>query len=202
MARPDFAEISSGDEFARWYWLKEELVAICKKTGLPHSGSKFVLQDRIRYALDHDGAVLPAKPVSKKTSRFNWAKAELSLETVITDNVSFGPNFRRFMTAQIGPRFVCHGDFMAWVTAHVGQTLGDAVAAWEDLERRKDDPEFRREIADHNMYNQYVRDFMDDRPGTTLQEAEAHWRWKKQQPTTDGFVRYAKNDLPKQASGA
>jgi len=195
MKRPDFEHITSGAEFNTWYWLKEEMVEICNQAGLPANGRKFELRDRIMYALDNRGKVKPAPKAKKKTSNFNWAKSELTLETVITDNVSFGPNFRRFMKSQIGKAFSCHSDFMDWVKSHEGKTLGDAVRTYEQLEKRKEDPDFKRKIADNNMYNQYMRDFMEDNPERDLKSVRAFWLLKKQLPTKDGFVRYEKSDL-------
>ncbi|MEM9916859.1 MAG: DUF6434 domain-containing protein [Bacteroidota bacterium] len=195
MSRPDFALLSSGAEFNNWYWLKEEMIDICKQLELPYSGSKFELRDRIIYALDNNGALLREKKAPKARSRFNWARAELTLDTPITDNVSFGPNFRRFMKEQIGPNFVCHSDFMDWVKDNPGKHLQDAVLKWEELERRKDDPAFRRDIAKHNMLSQYVRDFLDDNKGRSFRDALRCWDLKKQMPAAGGFVVYEKQDL-------
>ena len=192
--RPSFHSIDSGEEFLRWYWLKEELIALCKEVGLPATGGKFELRDRIAYALDHDGAVL-SKPQKKPTSTFSWAKEKLTRETLITDNISFGPNVRNFLKSQIGPRCSCHSDFMEWVLESPGKTLGDAIDAWWQLESRKDDPKFRRQIKSHNMYNQYTRDFMDDNPGRKLTDARACWEKKKRLPAPSGFVRYERGDL-------
>ncbi|MEM6685258.1 MAG: DUF6434 domain-containing protein [Bacteroidota bacterium] len=195
MNRPDFEHIQTSAEFNQWYWLKEELVEICKRSNLPITGRKFELRDRIMYALDHNGAVKPSPIKKKTTSKFNWAKATLTLETEITDNVSFGPNFRRFMKSQIGAKFSCHSDFMDWVKANTGKTLEDAVTTWKMLEKRKEDPEFKREIAANNMFNQYVRDFLAANAGTTIKDAKRYWLLKKQLPTADGFVRYETTDL-------
>ncbi len=38
MPKPDFSEITSGKEFNRWYWLKEELVEICKQAHTHEEG--------------------------------------------------------------------------------------------------------------------------------------------------------------------
>jgi len=195
MSRPAFEEIETGAEFNRWYWLKEEMVAICKQSGLPYSGSKFELRDRIMYALDHEGAVMPKPKKKKATSTFNWAKAELTPDTLLTDNVSFGPNFRRFMKAEIGPKFSFNTDFMSWAKQNPGKTLREAVQMWKELEARKKDPGFRSEIADHNMYNQYTRDFLDDNPKLKPGDARYFWLLKKQLPTEDGFIRYDRSDL-------
>ena len=194
MERPAIEQIASGKEFNKWYWLKHELVAICKLMNLPIKGNKFELRDRIMNAIDHGEALRPTSP-SKKTSSMNWAKATLSVETRITDTVSFGPNFRRFMKSQIGDKFVCNAEFMAWVKSNVGASLADAIDHWHALEARKENAGFRKEIAPSNMYNQYTRDFIDDNPGTTIKEARACWMVKKERPTDDGVVRYDSSDL-------
>ncbi len=195
MSRPAFEDIKSGEEFNKWYWLKEELVTICKRSGLPYTGRKFDLRDRIMYALDNDGKLKPEANRKKTQSKFNWAKSELSLDTIITDNVSFGPNFRRFMKSQIEGKFSCHSDFMDWVKSNEGKTLAHAVDEYRRLEKRKDNPDFEREIADNNMFNQYTRDFLKDNPGESLKSARKFWLLKRQLPTEDGFIRYDQSDL-------
>ena len=193
--KPDFSEMVSGAEFNQWYWLKEELITICKQVDLPYHGSKFELRDRIMYALDNNGRLKPNPEKKKRESTFNWAKANLTMETVITDSISFGPNFRNFMKAEIGRNFSCNGDFMQWVRDNTGKTLGDAVLKWQELENRKDDPKFRRDIAAYNMLNQYVRDYLDDNPDRSFKDALKLWKIKKQLPAEDGFVKYRRSDL-------
>ncbi len=194
MSRPNFEDIKTGAEFKRWYWLKEELVDICKRSNLTYSGGKFDLQDRIAHALDNNGELLE-KSTTKKTSKFNWAKANLTPGTIITDNITFGPNFRRFMKVHIGKRFSCHSDFMDWVKGNPGKTLQNAVEHWYLLEDRKNDPDFKRKIAGHNMYAQYTRDFLKDNPGKTIKDAKEYWLLKRRLPTETGFVKYEPNDL-------
>ena len=195
MSRPKFEDISSGEEFNQWYWLKTELVDICKSAGIPSHGRKFDIRDRIMYALDNRGELKPEIKISKPTSKFNWAKAKLTLETTITDNVSFGPNFRGFLSQYIGPKFKCHADFMGWVKSNIGVSLREVIIAWYALEDRKKDPTFKRDIADNNMMSQYVRDFLEDNPEATFKDAIEFWKLKKQQPMKDGFVKYLPSDL-------
>jgi Domain of unknown function (DUF6434)/SAP domain-containing new25 len=195
MQRPNFTDIKTSEEFKRWYWLKSEMVDICKAAKLPTDGGKFALRDRIIYALDNQGAVMPSDKKQKSQSNFNWAKANLSLETVITDNVSFGPNFRQFFTQHIGNQFVCHSDFMAWLKKNTGKTLQDAALKWQELEDRKNNPHFKRDIAEHNMLAQYVRDFLADNTDKTFKDALKIWAIKKQLPMDNGFVKYHKSDL-------
>ncbi|MEL6686000.1 MAG: DUF6434 domain-containing protein [Pseudomonadota bacterium] len=191
--RPDFSPTLTGVEFDRWYWSKEDLTQFCKQLGLPQSGSRDALRFRVVHALD--GKPQPAREKPTTKSRFPWSKADLSESTLITDNVSFGPNVHRWFESQIGPQFVCHGDFMAWVRANVGQTLGEAVRAWHLLEARKDDPEFRRDIADHNTYLQYLRDFKDANPERSMDEAKTCWKARKIRPAPGGKIIYQSGDL-------
>ena len=192
--RPKFEEIASGKEFNTWYWSKDEMLAICKQLGLPTQGRKFDLRDRIMHALDQGMDTIKPPKSAKGVSKFNWAKATLTLETKITDSVSFGPNFRSFMKEQIGSKFKCHSDFMDWVKGNVGSTLGDAVVTWKALEDRKKDPSFKRIIADNNMYAQYIRDFLEDNPGLSLEDVKHYWELRKKLPMENGFIRYSRSD--------
>ncbi len=74
MYRPEFYIIKTAAEFNKWYWLKEEMVAICKTSGLPANGSKFQLRNRIMYALDNNGAKMPEPKLKKVTAVYDWAK--------------------------------------------------------------------------------------------------------------------------------
>lgn len=195
MKRPDFENIKSGTEFNKWYWLKEEMVEICKQSEVPSNGRKFELRDRIMFALDNDGEIKPEQKKKRKKSKFNWANAKLTLKTEITDSVSFGPNFRSFMKSQIGNNFSCNSDFMDWVKGNIGETLETAIAKYHQLEKRRENPEFKREIADNNMFNQYTRDFMEDNPRQSLKNVRKFWLLKKQLPMKNGFVKYEKSDL-------
>ena len=190
--RPALGELKSSAELRRWYYLKTELSAFCKANGISRAGGKFELIDRIAEYLDTGQAT--AKHEAKPASRFNWAKADLSLNTVITDNVTFGKNVRTFLASQIGKQFVCNSDFMNWVKSNEGKTLKDAVAAWHRLEKRKLDPNFKRDIAPHNMLNQYTRDFFAGNPDKTRADMMRCWNLKKRLPNS-GRVRYEPSDL-------
>jgi hypothetical protein len=195
MHRPEFYTIKTATEFNKWYWLKAEMVAICKAMGLPANGSKFKLRDRIMYALDNKGAKLPEPKIKKTMAGFNWAKEKLTLQAIITDNISFGPNFRNFIKLHVGNKFVCHSDFMDWVKTNTGKTLQDAILMWQELENRKTNPGFKRTIAENNMLAQYVRDFLKDNPGKKIKDVLAVWKIKKAQPMVKGFVKYKKADV-------
>ena len=192
--RPDITTISTSAEFLRWYWLKEEMIEICKAANLSYIGGKFELRDRIAYALDHNGDELP-QIKKKPKSKFNWAKEPLSLETIITDSVTFGPNFKRFMQSQIGEKYKASIPFMDWVKANVGTNLAAVVQQWHFLEKRKNDPDFESFIPSHNMLNQYVRDFLESNPNLRFKDALKCWHYKRRMPMEDGLVKYDATDL-------
>ena len=59
MTRPTLTEHTSIDDFASFYWLKEELVAFCRAQGLSTLGSKQDLSARIRQFLETGMALAP-----------------------------------------------------------------------------------------------------------------------------------------------
>jgi hypothetical protein len=178
--RPNIEDCSSAAEFRRWYYLKSELVDFAKTNGIPFNGGKFDIADRIAAVLDFQ----PLPPAKKRRpkSRFDWANSALSLDTLITDNVSFGPNVRGFFKDQIGSAFVCNSDFMDWMREKDGTTLAEAVAAWEMLEARKTDPAFQTRIRSHNQYNQFTRDILTANPQLSLSEVREIWKAKRALP--------------------
>ena len=66
--RPELNKNLSSAAFREWYWLKEELTNYCRRNGLPASGSKTELADRIAVFLDTGRVEAPhsAKRTSKK----------------------------------------------------------------------------------------------------------------------------------------
>ena len=44
------------------------------------------------------------------------------------------------------------------------------------------------------MYNQFIRDFMDDNNGKSLSDAIELWKLKKKKMTEAGFIRYEPSD--------
>ncbi|MEM8634874.1 MAG: DUF6434 domain-containing protein [Pseudomonadota bacterium] len=192
--RPDFNLAMSRDMFEFWYWPKFELERICSLLNLSKVGSKAELRDRIALYLENPNVPQP-KRSRRPRDETNWAKAALTLETVITASITFGPNVRGFFKREIGKRFTCNSDFMDWVRDNTGSTLGDAIGAWHMLERRKDDPSFRREIAQHNNFLQYLRDFADAFPDRSLDDAKRCWDQKKIRPAVRGKVVFELQDM-------
>ncbi|MEM1437343.1 MAG: DUF6434 domain-containing protein [Pseudomonadota bacterium] len=190
--RPSLEVVKSREEFERWYWPVELLLQFCDRLGVSKVGRKDELRERVACVLA--GTEPPRRPRRAVASK-HWGTKALSLETVITPGISFGPNVRGFLKSQIGSDFVCHSDFMDWVRENAGATLEDAIEAWHLLEARKDNPLFRREIATCNNFLRYLRDVRDANPQLTLDQAKACWDYKKLRPAQNGYVIYEKADL-------
>jgi hypothetical protein len=124
MTRPDITKIKTGDELKQWYWLKQELVDFFKLCQLRYTGVKLDIIERIASALDYaiNNLVEHSKKV-KPTSKFIWSKAELNLETIITDSYTSGLNSRKFFKQYCGDKFNFSIPIMAFLKNNCGKTL-------------------------------------------------------------------------------
>jgi hypothetical protein len=194
MKRPDIYKIETGAELKRWYWLKQELVDYCKQTQLSYVGAKFDILERIAIALDKGITKSEKQSQSTKpTSKFLWAKSVLSLDTVITDSYTNGPNTRKFFKQHCGDKFHFSIPFMDFMKNNCGKTLNDAVYEWHRLNEQKKDKNFKSEIPEGNQYNKYIRDFFADNPNLTIEQARHFWKLKRRLPL--GKHIYEKTDL-------
>ena len=194
--RPDIETIGESTELRRWYWLKEELVVEARRVGVGTTGSKFAILDRLAHFLDTGETVYPgdvARP--RPSSKFDWRNAVLSLDTVITDNYKNTQNVRHFFESHAGAGFKFSIALMEWMQHSIGRTLDEAVAEYRRLERAESEPGHRTEIKDHNQFNQYTRDFLEDHPDLGMDDVRRVWRLKTMRPSDDGRHVYEQTDL-------
>ena len=169
--------------FRSFYYLKQELVDFCKENGLPTSGSKAELTDRIAYFLD-TGNVL--KPSAERKTAVNIGT--LTEDAVIEPNIVCSEKHRAFFCEKIGKGFSFNVSFQKWLKANAGKTYGDAIRAYRILEEKK---QTKTEIGGQFEYNTYIRDFFADNPGKSLHDAIVCWNYKKSLP---GHHRYERTD--------
>lgn len=185
MERPDLDKTLDSSTFRSFYYLKEELVDFCRQNGLPVSGGKLQITERIAYFLD-TGEVL--KTFSRKT--------HTEIPDMITENTKIEPNFkcsekhRDFFEGKIGKSFSFNVAFQKWLKENTGKTYEDAIQAYYQILKEK--KENKTTIDRQFEYNTYIRDFFADNKGKSLDEAIKCWRYKKSQP---GHNRYEKSDL-------
>ncbi len=184
-SRPDLHKSLDSETFLSFYYLKEELVAFCKANGLPISGGKIELTERIAHYLD-TGEILSAVCISKP-------KTDVGL---IEENTLIEPNFictekhRTFFRHRIGKGFSFNVAFQKWLKNNAGKTYEQAIAAYHDI--MEDKKKVKTTIDRQFEYNTYIRAFFDDNKGRSLQDAIQCWKHKKGLP---GSNQYEKSDL-------
>lgn len=171
--------------FRSFYYLKQELADFCKENGLPTTGSKAELTDRIAHFLD-TGNVL--KSSAKRKTPVNIGT--LTEDTVIEQNIVCSEKHRAFFREKIGKSFSFNVLFQKWLKANTGKTYGDAIRAYyRILEEKK---QRKTEIGGQFEYNTYIRDFFADNPGKNLHDAIVCWNYKKSLP---GHHWYEQSDI-------
>lgn len=189
--RPELNTEISIEDFKDFYWYKEELIDFCRSENLDKRGGKVELAKRIEKFLQ-TGERLPYQEKKLKTSRFDWNTEKLTIETEITDNYKNTENVREFFKNQIGDKFKFNVKFMNWMKTAQGKTLGDAVEQWISITKEIRTNQTEKQIAPQFEYNTYIRDFLNDNPDNSLQDAINYWKIKKSKP---GDNKYTKSDL-------
>ncbi len=170
--------------FRDFYYLKEELVKFCRENGIPVSGGKIEITDRIAYFLD-TGKVMSA-PTSKKAAII----ATISEETKIEANFVCSEKHRAFFRERIGNGFSFNVAFQKWLKSNTGKTYKEAISAYYQI--LEDKKKGKTKIDKQFEYNTYIRDFFADNTGKSLEEAIKCWKYKKQ---LQGHNRYERTDL-------
>lgn len=123
--RPDIHKMKDPQEFRNYYYLLSELKAFCKETGLPSSGSKDELTERIHLFLKTGETLTPVKKAVKSKTITTTTP-----DTVIEENIKCSEVHRAFFKEIIGPGFGFNVAFQKWLKENSGKTYSDAVAAY------------------------------------------------------------------------
>ncbi len=184
--RPELSKELTGQEFKKWYYLKEELVSFCKENGIPASGSKGELTERISEYLD-TGTY--SKPVNKNVRKADIPE-KITPDSKIEENFVCSEKHRAFFREHIGKSFSFNVAFQKWLKSNSGKTYREAIDAFHDIKtasysgKTKIDRQFE--------YNTYIRDFFENNTGRSLDDAIRCWKHKKSLP---GHNRYEDSDL-------
>lgn len=169
--RPVLDKNLDSKTFRDYYYLKEELVNFCRKNGIPVSGGKIEITDRIAYFLD-TGKILSAPTERKKATAISSEK------------------HRTFFREHIGNGFSFNVAFQKWLKNNTGKTYKEAIDAYYQI--LEDKKKGKTKIDKQFEYNTYIRDFFADNKGKSLEEAIKCWKYKKQ---LQGHNRYERTDL-------
>ena len=183
--RPMLDKNTDSKAFRDFYYLKEELVDFCRRYGLPTSGGKLEITDRIAHFLD-TGEVLSAKKAQKKSP----LAGEIKTDTKIEPDFVCSEKHRAFFKEHIGKSFSFNVAFQKWLKGNTGKTYKEAINAYYQIldDKKKGKTKIDRQFE----YNTYIRDFFEDNQGRTLDEAIRCWKYKK---SLQGHNRYEKSDL-------
>ena len=183
--RPELTIKLKRKEFLEYYYLKEELVCFCRENGLPTSGGKAELTERIAYYLD------TGKIKAKKTVRTQKPKiTAITRDSIIESDLVCSEIHRAFFKREIGESFSFNVAFQKWLRSNSGKTYADAIAAYKEIKSTKKPG--KKDIDKQFEYNTYVRDFFDDNKGASLADAIKCWKYKK---SIKGHNKYERSDL-------
>ncbi|MFR6118743.1 MAG: DUF6434 domain-containing protein, partial [[Clostridium] scindens] len=183
--RPALDKHLDSKTFRDFYYLKEELIDFCRKNGLPVSGGKLEIADRIAYFLD-TGKVLSAGAGKKKAAII----FTITEDTEIEVDFACSERHRAFFKEHIGNSFSFNVVFQKWLKSNSGKTYKEAISAYYQI--LEDKKKGKSKIDRQFEYNTYIRDFFADNQGKSLEEAIKCWKCKKQLP---GHNRYERSDL-------
>lgn len=183
--RPILDKELDGKTFLSYYYLKEELVDFCRKNGLPTSGGKLEITNRIAGYLD-TGEIMHSKSSAKTKVEIG----EITEDMLIEPNVVCSEQHRAFFKMKIGKSFSFHVAFQKWLKSNTGKTYRQAIEAYDQILAEK--KQSKTTIDKQFEYNTYIREFFADNEGKSLEEAIKCWKYKKSLP---GHNRYEKTDL-------
>lgn len=183
--RPELTIELKSKEFLEYYYLKEELVYFCRENGLPASGGKTELTERIAYFLD-TGKVLAAKTVRTQKHKIST----ITRDSIIESDFVCSELHRAFFKREIGESFSFNVAFQKWLKSNAGKTYADAIVAYNEIKNTKKPGE--KDIGSQFEYNTYVRDFFEDNKGASLEDAIKCWKYKK---SIKGHNKYERTDL-------
>lgn len=185
MERPILDNNLDSQTFRNFYFLKEELINFCRENGLPTSGGKIEITERIAQFLDTGEIV----SVSRK-KKMTVPTSNIYLDAKIEPNFVCTEKHRAFFKEHIGTTFSFNVAFQKWLKSNTGKTYRDAIAAYYQIleEKKKGKTTINRQFE----YNTYIRDFFADNQGKSLEDAIKCWKYKKQ---IQGHNRYERADL-------
>lgn len=185
--RPLLSKELKSEVFRDHYYLKEELVDFCRQNGIPTTGGKIELTERIACFLDT--GKIPEVTTKKKSSK-PVTDAVLTQDSIIEPDFVCSEKHRAFFREHIGKSFSFNVQFQKWLKSNTGKTYREAIEAYHQLLQEK--KQGKTTIDKQFEYNTYIRDFFADNAGRTLEEAIKCWKYKK---SLKGHNRYERSDL-------
>lgn len=183
--RPALDNNLDSKTFKEYYYLKEELIAFCRKNNLQITGGKLELTERIANFLDTG-----KRTYKTHTTRKIKTVDNITLDTLIEENFICSEKHRAFYKEQIGNSFSFNVAFQKWLKSNAGKTYQNSIEAYYQI--LEDKKKNKTTIDKQFEYNTYIRDFFDDNKDKSLEQAIKCWKYKK---GLKGHNKYEKDDL-------
>lgn len=160
--RPKLDKNLDGKTFREFYYLKEELVDFCRRYGLPTSGGKLEITERIAHFLD-TGEVIAAKKVQKKSQIIgNGFSFNVAFQKWLKSNT--GKTYADAITAyyrileekknskaKIDKQFEYNTYIRDFFADNRDKSLDEAIKCWK----------YKKQLPGHNLYEKSDLDILD-----------------------------------------
>ncbi|WP_428768658.1 SAP domain-containing protein [Treponema sp. HNW] len=157
--RPDFNQIKSYQDFAQYYWYREELKRICKSLDIDYAGTKLELNYNIEEYFK--GNIIRKKKAARKTKKED---GELTLKTgLIECGFCFNRRFRTFFAEQTGVRNFKFNADMAATAKKVKEDNDIAFTLGDMLEVYYGKKVYVKYDKSCLQWNKFVKDFCKDK---------------------------------------
>jgi regulator of sigma D len=188
--RPVLNNKISVNDFKDFYWLKSELMNFCQEIGISSSGGKIEIANRITEYLETGKA---PKTKTKKTKKLPQPTHPITKETIIGIEYRSYKEKKEFFQSVIGNNFTFTVHLLDYFKQNAGKkTYSDVIKEWHKEQELKKDPNFVKEIAPQFEYNIYIREFLNDNPDKSKNDAIKYWKIKR---AKRGDNKYSKQDL-------
>jgi hypothetical protein len=173
--RPELTPALTGAELLRWCWLKRELIDLARQLGVPSSGGKGLLTQRLAAVLD--GRPVGAAPSVDRSGGVQLVGALTAL-TVIPPGQRCSRAVRAWFTEQLGAPFHFDAEMRALFAAADGTTtLQDALDHFQATRGGGPKP-----VGAQFEYNRFTRTWREQHPGGSRDELLTAWREYRRRP--------------------
>lgn len=163
--------------FLDFYWLKSELQEFCRMTGLPSTGGKFDLVERIKTFLAHGLRIAPSRSAEQNKSS-SIGPAFFSLDTKAEKNFRCSREVRNFFEREVGKQFHFSVRLQNFIKANPGVTFRQIIEEWNRQRTMVKSGE-KFNIPPQFEYNQFTRDFFADPQNKDKTRKDCVTAWKE-----------------------
>jgi SAP domain-containing new25/Domain of unknown function (DUF6434) len=161
-------------EFKTCYFMKKELINLCRQLNLSTDGSKSELNHRIELFILDKNEKKNLITIPKQTP------PKLTLETKLKEGYKCDEKTRNFFKKHIGEHFHFTYFLNEYIKQHPNKTYGDAIKFWKYQNEHKD--QFTQKYTETGKfeYNNFVKKYYEAHPHVTLEEIIHQWNKHKE----------------------